>query len=75
VSGNRFYGFHLVNIAERRRFCSELEPFKGVDLARSKVVKLNDAVGRNRDIQKMAENVLGLNGEYAILRLLVEYFL
>jgi len=31
-----FYGFRLVNVAERLRFCSELEPLKGsyiVDLA------------------------------------------
>jgi len=29
VSGNHFYGFPLVNVAERPRFRSELEPFKG----------------------------------------------
>jgi len=36
---------------------------------------LNDEVGQNCDVQKMVENVLGVNGEYVILRLLVEYFL
>jgi len=41
-----------------------------VDLVRSEVVALNDKVGRNHDVQKKAENVLGVNGEHAILRLL-----
>jgi len=45
-----------------------------VDLAHSEVVAFNDEVGRNRDVQKMAENVLGVNGELAILLLLAEYF-
>jgi len=29
VSGNRFYGFPLVNVVERLKFRNELKPFKG----------------------------------------------
>jgi len=45
-----------------------------VDLAPSEAVALNDEIIRNRDVQKMAENVLGVNGKYTILQLLAEYF-
>jgi len=43
-----------------------------VDLARSKIVKFNDEIVTYK---KVAENVLGVNGEHAILKLLAEYFL
>jgi len=46
-----------------------------VDLACSQVVALNDEIGQNSDVQNMAENVLGVDGEYVILRLLAEYLL
>jgi len=76
VSSIHFYNFPLVNVAERRRFRRELEPSRDsilVDLARSEVVALNDEVGRrNHDL---LENILRVNGEYAILRLLAKYFL
>jgi len=39
-----------------------------VDLACSEVVALNDEMGR----KKIEENILGVNGEYTIHRLLVE---
>jgi len=34
-----------------------------VDLVRSEVVTFNDEVGQNHDVQKMTENVLGVNSE------------
>jgi len=46
-----------------------------VDLARRKVVTFNDKVDEIVIYKKMAEIVLEVNGEYAILRLLAEYFL
>jgi len=46
-----------------------------VNLARSEVVTFNDEEEQNLDVQKMAEIVLGVNGEHAILQLLTEYFL
>jgi len=34
MSGNRFYGFPMVNVADKLGFCSELEFFLGIVFSR-----------------------------------------
>jgi len=52
VSGNRFYGFPLVYIADKLRFYQELELLL-VDLERSKVVTFNDKIMTYKKCRKM----------------------